>query len=107
MTNVDPASKAAPPAIPLDYGVRDGAGSRWRSIVGGFYERLEGTILFFWMLLVLLGGIRQVLWAIGCALAAYGLGLSIHGEGGNGPRLLGWGVFLAASVVPAPGRAKR
>lgn len=104
MSKANPSADPSRPAVPLDYGRGNPAGDWWRKARGEVNEHFDGVFEFIGMLIGMLGGARQLLWAIGIGLCATGLGLALSQGSGKGHVLIGIGASIIGLIVPAPKR---
>ena len=104
MSKANPIVDPARPAVPLDYGRSNPAGEWWRKVCGEINQHFDGVFEFLGMLIGMLGGARQLMWAIGIGLSAYGLGRTLNPGFGHGPLLIAIGASIIGLIVPAPKR---
>ena len=104
MVKKNGTSPGPEPVIPLGYGRGNVGGDFGRRVSAAFDERFDGVAEFGGMLIEAVGGRRQFAFALGLALAAYGLGLILARPHADGPGWLAIGVFVIGLVVPAPAR---
>jgi hypothetical protein len=68
------AHSSAKPAVPLDYGHEDHVGDFSRRVSAGAAERFDGFFQFIGMIIAMIGGLRQIIFAVGLGLFVEGLG---------------------------------
>jgi len=105
---INPASAApseAPPrVVPLDYGHGGRASDWWRKFSAAFAERAAGAIQFLGMMIGLIGGVRQLVFAIGLAFLAGGLADALSHGHDDAVIAKSFGGFLIGLVLPVPKR---
>jgi hypothetical protein len=102
----EPIPAAAPPvtpAVPLDYGHEDHVGDFSRRVSAGAAERVDGFFQFIGMLIAMLVSLRQIIFAIGLALLANGLGhLMALNPSAAGLSAITIGAGLIGLCIPLP-----
>src|SRR5947209_461789 len=95
-----PLASEAPPQ-PLNYGHRDRAGDLWRRIFAYLKATGDAFQELLRIIIPILGGWRQIVFAFGLALVLLGLGLCIDRIGGPGPfwMFIG-GLMIGLTVRP-------
>jgi hypothetical protein len=100
-------SNTRQPDVTLDYGHGDSPlfptfRRWWTRGRADVQERFDGLYEFIGAILAMLGGVRQVLFAIALACVLAGLGMSLQPADAftTGPRWMGVGGFLLGLVIP-------
>ena len=91
---------------PLDYGFAERKSTGWwRRLRGGIAERVAGFWVFAGQMVALVGEIRQLIFAVGFATLAGGLGICLErGFDTSGPCWMWFGGFVVGVCVPVPKR---
>jgi hypothetical protein len=97
-----PRGPSADPA-PLDYGHGTRAGDVGRRIIAELRQRLAGAAQFAGMLTELIGGPRQLIFAVGLMFLAGGFADALS-RGDDGVFAACVGGLLIGLVLPVPGR---
>jgi hypothetical protein len=98
------ASGAEPtPAVPLDYGHGTHAGDVWRRFTAATAERMHGAAQFAGMVIAMIGGPRQLAFAVGLMFLAGGV-TDAMSRWGDGVFAACVGGFLVGLAVPVPKR---
>ena len=106
MNEPEPNVGPTKPAVPLEYGRGNASGDWWRKTRGEINEHVDGVFSFIGMLIGIICSARQLIWAVGLALCAAGLGRSLQHYPSRGPVFLFVGALLIGMIVPAPKRRK-
>src|SRR5690349_18080554 len=88
--------------VPLEYGHGGRASDWWRRFSAAFAERAVGAIQFLGMMIGLIGGVRQLVFAIGLAFLAGGLADALSHGHDEAVIAMSFGGFLIGLVLPVP-----
>ena len=96
------ASETPPQGVPLGYGRGDSGGDAWRWIVAHGRAWIHAFEELLKILIPLLGGWRQILFALGLAFCLGGAGYGFDRYGGEAPFMMFVGGFIIGLVIRVP-----